>query len=208
MTRLGGVSVRTSVRRHVSLVCPRCGDDSDGTVLDMQRWYYVWGVPTLPLAKLESVVECDECGYQSGLGLLEIPTADMLAARLEVAMRLAVTSTVRAAAEGAEVPDLDVTDEAVDVMRSSGFQYGADDLRHDLAATSDADVAESLHLLADDLTPHGKQGFLHRMISIALVDGDVSRAEQQALVKIGVALGMAAPHINGILATAAQYQAA
>jgi tellurite resistance protein len=66
-----------------------------------------------------------------------------------------------------------------------------------------------LRPLVDELTPHGKQGFLHRMVAIALADGAFTRSEQQTLVDIGVALGMAAPHINGVLATAVtHYQAA
>jgi hypothetical protein len=47
------------------------------------------------------------------------------------------------------------------------------------------------------------------MTTLALADGGLTRREQEALVNIGVGLGMAAPHINGVLATAAnQYQAA
>jgi hypothetical protein len=41
------------------------------------------------------------------------------------------------------------------------------------------------------------------MVEIALADGQLTINEQQALVEIGAGLGMAAPHINGVLAIAA-----
>ena len=47
------------------------------------------------------------------------------------------------------------------------------------------------------------------MVAIALADGAFTRTEQVTLVRIGVDLGMAAPHINGVLASAVtHYQAA
>jgi 16S rRNA A1518/A1519 N6-dimethyltransferase RsmA/KsgA/DIM1 with predicted DNA glycosylase/AP lyase activity len=58
------------------------------------------------------------------------------------------------------------------------------------------------------MTAHGKQGFLHRMTAVAMADASITAAQRDAIVEIGCGLGMAAPHINGILAVAAVYTGA
>lgn len=195
-----GVAVHAKVGESIGIVCPRCGVDRDGRMLELQRWGHVFGFRVLPLTKLAPMIQCVECGYRAGTCVLEIPTAAVLAQRLEAAMRSAMATMVRAADNG----DFDLTDDVLRTMEAAGYTYSAADLAADLVNTDDIETSARLHLLIDDLTPHGKQGFLHRMIAIALADGPFSTNERRALERMGVALGMAPPHIVGVLGTASQ----
>jgi hypothetical protein len=99
------------------------------------------------------------------------------------------------------VPD-DVADAAVAIIAADGQGYDRDQLASDVTGLDDIDTVTRVRRLDDELTAHGKQSFLHRMASLSLVDGPMTANEQQALVQIGVALGMSAPHINGVIAVA------
>jgi hypothetical protein len=206
--RLRGVAVRTKTIQSVEFVCPRCGVDREGAVVEQQRWYCVLGIPTVPLAVLEPAVVCNTCDHRAGLGVLDVLTSAALTECLATAMRYAVASIVRAGIDDGNGIGPDVLDEVFDVMLGSGYLYDELVLAGDLTAVDDNLVRRALEPLADELTPHGKQGFLHRMIAIAMADGHLNRNEQLALVNIGVGLGMAAPHINGVLASAIQFQPA
>jgi hypothetical protein len=203
MSKLAGTVVRAEVLDHVELVCPRCGVDRDGSVVGLERWGCLLGLPVLRLTELDQMIECSQCGYRAGMCVLEIPTAAVLIARLESAMRSAMATMVRAADEP-DRNDFDLTDEVVRAMRSAGYAYDASLLAEDLAGTDDIETSARLRLLVDDLTPHGKQGILHRMIAIALADGPLSANERRALERMGGALGMARPHLMGVLGTASQ----
>jgi hypothetical protein len=209
MIRLHGVGVRTKPTRAVAFVCPRCGVDRAGSVVEQQRWYCVLRIPVIPLATLDPAVECDTCGHLAGLGVLDVLTSEALTQCLATAMRASVASVVLAGIADGQDVEPEVLTEVFDAMLSMGYVYDEVTLFGDLAAITDDDLRDALRPLIDELTPHGKQSFLQRMTTLALADGGLTRREQEALVDIGVGLGMAAPHINGVLATAAnQYQAA
>jgi len=207
--KLHGVGVRAKRISQVEFVCPRCGVDRTGAVIEQQRWYHVIGVPVVPLATLDSAVHCDECGHRSGLSVLEVLTASALTECLELAMRYATAAMVKASIADGDGITVEMLDEIFDLMLVSGYQYDEVTLAADLTDIDDTALAAALRPLVEELTPHGKQGFLHRMVGVALADGSLTRTEQLRLVQIGVDLGMAAPHINGVLATAVtHYQAA
>jgi len=207
--KLHGVGVRAKRLSQVEFVCPRCGVDRVGAVIEQQRWYTVLGVPVVPLATLDSAVHCDECGHRSGLSVLEVLTSSALAECLEQAMRYATAAMVKASIADGDGITMEMLDEIFDLMLVSGYEYDEVTLAADLTDIDDTALVAALRPLVEELTPHGKQGFLHRMVGVALADGSLTRTEQHTLVQIGVDLGMAAPHINGVLATAVtHYQAA
>ena len=207
--KLHGVSVRAKRISQVEFVCPRCGIDRSGAVVEQQRWYHMVGVPVVPLATLDSAVHCDACGHRAGLSVLEVLTASALTECLAMAMRYATASMVKASIADGDGITMELLDEIFDLMIVSGYEYDELTLAGDLSDIDETALAVALRPLAEELTPHGKQGFLHRMVAIALADGALTRTEQVTLVQIGVELGMAAPHINGVLASAVtHYQAA
>ena len=207
--KVHGVGVRTKAISQVEFVCPMCGADRDGTVVEQQRWYHVLGIPCVPLATLDGAVDCNTCGHRSGLAVLEVLTASALTECLATAMRYATASMVKASIADGDGITTEMLDEVFDLMIVSGYEYDELTLAADLSAIDERALAGALRPLIEELTPHGKQGFLHRMVAIALADGALTHSEQVTLVQIGVDLGMAAPHINGVLATAVtHYQAA
>jgi hypothetical protein len=207
--KVHGVGVRTKSISQVEFVCPMCGADRDGTVVEQQRWYHVLGTPCVPLAMLDGAVDCNRCGHRSGLAVLEVLTASALTECLATAMRYATASMVKASIADGDGITMEMLDEIFDLMIVSGYEYDEVTLANDLSAIDEHVLTGALQPLVEELTPHGKQGFLHRMVAIALADGALTRTEQMTLVQIGVDLGMAAPHINGVLATAVtHYQAA
>ena len=206
--KVHGVGVRSKQVRQVEFVCPRCGADRAGAVVEQQRWYHVLGVPCVPLATLDGAVDCNTCGHRASVAVLDVLTVTALTQCLALAMRYATASMVKASVADGDGITTEMLDEVFDLMIVSGYEYDELTLAADLAAVDDSALTRALRPLVEELTPHGKQGFLHRMVAIALADGALTRTEQVTLVQIGIDLGMAAPHINGVLASAVTYSQA
>ena len=205
MRRMWGVRVRRRVIAQASFVCPRCGVDRMGSEVEPQRWFMIGRAPIIPLATLPREVVCGTCDHRCDPGVLEIPTADQLTEYLTLAMRSSIAFVVRSGRTSAL--DFSIGEPvgraAVAVMTAGGHEYDVTQLRHDVAHIDDDQTRANLRRLSAELTPHGKQCYLNRMAAIALADGEMSARERMALIDLGVALGMSAPHINGVLAVAA-----
>jgi hypothetical protein len=205
MRGMWGVKVRRRVVTQASFVCPRCGVDRTGTEVEPQRWFTIGRAPIIPLATLPREVVCATCDHRSDPGVLDIPTSDQLTEYLTMATRSSIAFVVRSGRTSAL--DFSIGEPvglaAVAAMTAGGHEYDLTQLRHDVANIDDDQARASLRRLSAELTPYGKQGYLHRMAAIALADGEMSNREQMALIDLGVALGMSAPHINGVLAVAA-----
>lgn len=198
---MAGITIRTSPIRSVAFVCPHCGVDRDGDVVDRRRWLTLGRLTVLPLGRLDPMVECGTCGQCSGLVVLNVPTSNQLEEMLGVALRHAVTSVIRAG-RGVGPPNDEVDRYAVSVVRSAGFTYDRFDLDDDLRQLRDTGTVPFVRSLADELTLHGKQSMLHRLHTLATTDGPLRPAQREVLVRIGVALGMGPAYINGIIAVA------
>lgn len=209
MTSMWGYQTRRTTLRHAPFVCARCGLDRIGTEIEPQRWFTVLGMRLVPLAAHDRVIECDTCGHQCDTGAWEIPTTEMLAALLVDATRFAAVSvaTATAARTGSISPA--VTEAAVTAIRDADDAYDEPRLARDIERLPVAETADRLRPLVAELTAHGKQGFLRRMSTIAIADGPMEKSSRRALLDVGLALGMAAPHIHGVIAVAAlQFEAA
>lgn len=198
MQSIWAIEVRNRTVDETSFVCPRCGIDRPGTEIEPQRWFSVLRVPLVPLATLDPVIRCKVCSHEAGIGVLDVPTADLLAIYLDEGLRHAAASVVRAG----QNPSAPTREEAVQVVASSGRDYDAAEFEADLVGLDDIGTAECLTRLAAELSAHGKQSFLHRMAALAQVDGPMTVLQRRTLVAQGVALGMPAPHINGVIAVA------
>lgn len=205
MRAMWGVEIRRKTVRQTEYVCPRCGVDRIGSEVEPQRWFVIANLPLIPLATMPNEIMCDTCGHRSDLGVLEIPTTAQLTSYLEMAVRCSIAFVVRSGRANAFDFKIDssVVALALAVMTADGHAYDEAQLRDDVANLDDDDARSSLGHLTGELTHHGKQGFLHRMASLAVSDGPMNARQHRALAEIGVALGMSAPHINGILAVAA-----
>jgi hypothetical protein len=194
------IEVRRRAIRSVEFVCPHCGLDRTGAEATPTRYAHVLGVPLIRLGELDAIVVCDDCQRACDVGVLDVPTTTQLSSLLEAATIAGAVTVVRAAGNRSNAG---IAHRAVAVLREAGYQYDAQQLARDVATVGDATAKARLERLQHELTPHGKQGFLHRMSAIAMADGALTARQRDALVGIGCALAMAAPHINGILAVAA-----
>lgn len=193
------IGVRHRTVRPVEFVCPRCGLDRTGTELTPGRWVRVFGAPILPLGEHSPVVACDDCGHESDLGVLEVPTTDQLAGLLDRATVAAMVSAIRSS-EVSRTPDVIAHAEAA--LGDAGYEPDQVDLDAEVADLTIPEIRLHLRRLGRELTSHGKQGFLHRAAAVAMAGGALDPAARDALVSMGHDLGMAAPHINGVLAVA------
>jgi tellurite resistance protein len=126
----------------------------------------------------------------------------MLAVYLDEATRAAAAHVVRATTDPTGKVSPLVASVAVAAVRDADQSYDADRLASDLCGFDSTDTVALLTRLASELTAHGKQGFLRRMAQIAVADGSLNDRERRAVTEIGSTLGMAAPHINGVMAVA------
>lgn len=205
MVKLFGVDVREQQLRSVDFVCPRCGLDRVGSEMQPRRWVTAFRLPIVPLGDLERTVRCDECHHECDVGVLDVPTTDELAHLLEEATSAALVIAVRSTT-GDRVHQ--VSDRAVGMLQESG--YGLDQRRFaDLVArTATIDAVDRVRRLRTELTPHGKQNFLHRMTTVVTTDGSLTAKQRDALLTVGRALGMASPNVHGILAVNRAHTAA
>ena len=197
------IGVRHRTVRPVEFVCPRCGLDRTGTVLSPVRWAQVARLPVVPLGESNEVVACDDCGHESDLGALDVPTTEQLAQLLEDATAAALAIAVRINESSDEARRTEVRSRAARVLDEAG--YRADDARLDdeVATVDDDEARRRFRSLASELTPLGKQSFLHRITSVATGGQALSDPQRAALVEVGNELGMASAHVNGVLAVAA-----
>lgn len=197
------IGVRHRTIRPVEFVCPRCGLDRTGTVLSPVRWAQVARLPVVPLGERGDVVACDDCGHESDLGVLDVPTTEQLARLLEQATAAAVATAVRINESSDRARRDEVRRRAVQVLTDAG--YRSDDARidGDVVGLDSQETRRRLAGLASELTPLGKQSFLHRITSVATGGGRLADDQRAALVEVGNDLGMASAHVNGVLAVAA-----
>jgi hypothetical protein len=192
-----GISVRRRTVRSVELVCPRCGLDRTGAEIVASRWASVLGVPIVPLGEHDPVITCDVCGHSSDLGVLDVPTTAQLSTLLREATVAALVLAVRTSEPDDRSAALAAATVALDDAGFSSILPTFDDAVHCL---NDIEARVRVRRVGRELTPFGKQGFLHRVAAVGAASG--ADAARDALVQIGCDLGMAAPHINGVLAVA------
>jgi len=160
----------------------------------------VFGLPVVRLGELEPAVTCDGCGRTSDRSVLDVPTTAQLASILRDATLAAFVRAARAAA----AEDLDViVDAAMKALADDGYTADIAEFETELSDLSDADADARLRRVGRELTAYGKQGFLHRVTAVTSATEPITREQRDTLTRIGCRLGMAPPHINGILAVAA-----
>ena len=193
------IEIRQRITRSVELVCPRCGLDRTGSEVVPARWACLFGLPVVPLGEHDPAIVCDECGHTSDLGVLDVPTTTQLSALLREATIAALVLAVRATerTDGARARKA-----AISALGQAGFDGDVGRFDDHLSDLTDEQASVYLNRVGNELTAYGKQGFLHRVVAVASTTDPVGAAQRDTLARIGCDLGMAAPHINGILAVA------
>ena len=171
--------------------------DRTGAETVATRWACLVGVPIVPLGEHDPEITCDECGHSSDLGVLDVPTTAQLSTLLREATIGALVLAVRTSDASSRSP---ARAAAVTALDEAGFTSALATFDDALHTLDDIEAHLVLRRIGHELTAFGKQGFLHRVAAVGAVTG--TAAARDALVQIGCDLGMAAPHINGVLAVA------
>lgn len=191
--QIAGVIERSRATEHVELVCARCGLDRPGVIVRNRRQLSVLGVPIFPLDDGPASVRCLDCDHVSDLGVLDIPTTAQLSRMLEDATVSALAMVVWST-PGHMM--LDVRRRATTSLTDAGIDD--EELDRVVAHRSPAEAVGHLRALRQELTAHGKRGFLHRMMAVA-GHADLPSTQHNVLVEIGCGIGMPAAHVNDVI---------
>lgn len=171
--------------------------DRTGAETVATRWACVAGVPVVPLGEHDPEITCDECGHSSDLGVLDVPTTAQLSTLLREATIGALVLAVRTSDPSGRTA---ARAAAISALDEAGFTSALATFDDALDTLNDIEAHLRVRRIGHELTAFGKQGFLHRVAAVGSASTTV--AARDALAQIGCDLGMAAPHINGVLAVA------
>jgi len=197
MIHIWSSTLRRRVVGSVEFVCPRCGLDRSGYEMIIRSWWGLGRLPVIPIGDEERAVSCAVCRHQFDIGVLEIPTTAQLAVLLERASVSAVAIVVRASTAGEAAG---VIERSIAMLAADGYAYDGARLAAEIDAGTRHRDHRHIRKLRDELTRHGKLGFLHRMRTLVTTDGPLCPAHQEALIAVGGALGVAASHVRGLIA--------
>jgi tellurite resistance protein TerB len=187
---------------HGMFHCARCGGDRRFRHLTGRRWFHLFFIPVIPLARAgQQHVRCSVCGTRYRMGVLNIPTTAQMQAALPTGMRAAAVAMLRADGGGGEP----ARRRAVDAIRGAGLgNYYYPALDADLSGSSASpqpqpDLAGSLRALAIQLAVPAREWFLAEVVRIGLADGPLKDDERRAVHEIAAQLGMSSAQARGVI---------
>jgi hypothetical protein len=179
--------------------CQRCGGDRAYRQRMGRRWFHVFYIPLIPLARTGEHVQCTACRTAYRVEVLALPTAAQMQAALPAGMRAAAI-TMLGAGDPASLP---ARRRAIDAIGGAGLAgYDDAELDTDLAraAEPDQDIAHPLNSLAMQLEVQAREWFLAEIVRIGLADGSLSDEERRAARMIAAQLGMTSAQAFGVIA--------
>ncbi|MCB1040221.1 MAG: zinc-ribbon domain-containing protein [Acidimicrobiales bacterium] len=193
-----GTKVRTKVLRALVFACPNCRTDRRGVVLLLRRWFTLFFIPIVPMAKIGEAVRCETCKGTFRTDVLGRPTAAETGEANTNAVR-ALSVLVVGAGDRA---DAGLRAHAVATVASLVPGYGDDTLTTDLPAIDPAHAAQYVRPLAESFDPGRSERFLADLVRIAAAGDEITPAQQALFDEVGRALGLSPAHIAGVVATA------
>ena len=184
MRRWYGIETHDRMIRQTLFVCPRCGLDRDGTEYEPRRWVTVVGMPIVPLEADEHVLSCNVCEHRCDLGVLDIPTTEVLAGYLADATRHGIASIVRAGMSASGHIEPAVRRVAVDTMLAEGFRYDDERLDSDAAGLDHAGtvavrrIAEEFWSSVVMVVPNRRDDVVMTVVAPDVPSGDVLQPER------------------------------
>ena len=181
--------------------CQRCGGDREYRHRAGRRWFTLFFIPVVPLAKAGEHVKCSVCGTRYRMGVLALPTSAQMQAALPAGTRAAATVMLRAGG-GSSAP---ARRRAIDAIKGAGVaDYDDETLDEDLSTSAmsaqpDQDLAGPLNRLAIQLAVPAREWFLADVVRIGLADGPLSDEERHAAQEIAAQLGMTPAQARGVI---------
>jgi hypothetical protein len=175
--------------------CRKCGGDREYRHRAGRRFFTLFFIPVIPLAKAGEHVQCTTCQTRYVMDVLQQPTAAAMQAALPTGMRAAAAAMLQAGQPGHPA----ARQRAVAAIQGAGA-------RDYLDGHLDADVAqppqarrEALGQVARQLTPDAREWFLAETVRIGMADGPLTGAERQAADVVAAELGMTQAQAIGVV---------
>jgi hypothetical protein len=175
--------------------CRKCGGDRQYRHRAGRRFFTLFFIPVIPLARTGEHVQCMTCKTRYVMDVLSLPTAAQMQAALPVGMRAAASAMLRAGGQ----PSPAARQRAVDAIRGAGAQGYADaDLDSDAAQPADA-IRGALGQVSRQLTADAKEWFLAETVRVGMADGPLTEQERQTALAIAADLGMTQAQAIGVV---------
>jgi hypothetical protein len=175
--------------------CRKCGGDRQYRHRAGRRFFTLFFIPVIPLAKTGEHVQCTTCKTRYVMDVLSLPTAAQMQAALPVGMRAAATAMLRAGGQGSPA----ARQRAVEAIYGAGAQGYADaDLDFDAAQPAEA-IRGALGQVARQLTPDAKEWFLAETVRVGMADGPLTQQERHTALAIAADLGMTQAQAIGVV---------
>jgi hypothetical protein len=180
--------------------CRKCGGDRQYQHRAGRRFFTLFFIPVIPLAKAGEHVRCTTCKTRYVTGVLSLPTAAQMQTALPAGMRAAAAAMLRAASPGSPA----ARQRAVAAIQGAGAQgYTDADLESDAAQSAEA-TRSALNQVAQQLTPDAKEWFLAETVRVGMADGPLTEQARQTAQTIAADLGMTQAQAVGVVTMAEQ----
>lgn len=175
--------------------CRKCGGDREYRHRAGRRFFTLFFLPVIPLAKTGEHVQCSTCKTRYTLDALRLPTAAQMQVALPTGMRAAAATMLQAGQPGHPA----ARQRAVAAIQQAGaHDYQDQYLNADMAQPPQA-RREALGQVAQQLTPDAREWFLAEMIRIGLADGPLTGTERHAAEIVASELGMTPAQALGVI---------
>jgi zinc-ribbon family len=180
--------------------CRRCGGDRQYRHRSGRRWFTLFFIPVIPLNSVGEHVQCATCRTRYVTDVLGQPTTAQMQAALPAGMRAAVSAMLRSGD-----PDSPASRQrAIEAVIGSGVRgYNETMLNADLMQPVEA-IRPALNQVGAQLTVQAREWYLAEVIRIAIADGPLTESERQAVLAIGMDLGMTQAQVIGVVAMTGQ----
>lgn len=176
--------------------CPHEGGDRSYRTRQARRWFTFFWIPIIPLKVLGEFVECQACRNAYDPKVLTMPTAADMMNNLANGMRQAVVALITA---DGNVEDAEREVGLAVMQRYTDTPYTDRHLDDDLKDLKHGDLSIQLEGVAGMLNDSGKESLVAACIEIAAADGSIDESELAEVKKAGLALGMSAAYVNGVI---------
>jgi hypothetical protein len=175
--------------------CRKCGGDREYRRRSGRRFFTLFFIPLIPLARAGEHVQCTTCRTRYVTDVLQLPTAGQMQAALPTGMRAAAAAMLQAGHPGHPA----ARQQAVAAIQGAGARDYADmHLDADIAQPPQA-RRDALAQVGRQLTPDAREWFLAETIRIGMADGPLTGAERQAAEVVAAELGMTQAQAIGVI---------
>ena len=173
--------------------CPGCGQDQLYETKSYRRWFTLFFIPVIPLNDLGEAVVCTACESEYEIGVLSIPTRRQMLQAYYTAVRSVVAGMSRLDESKNLFPAAQQLTDGLD-----GYDIKA--MEADIQTLSGYKTIEAaLGTFAAMSNENGRARIIECAIFLATQDGDITEAELNFILQVGLAVGMSQPFVQGMI---------